>query len=132
MKTYFTILMTGILGLISNAQDVTFTKITTGDLVNLYVGFHGHGTVTQTAGTLTRDEAGDVYPNLVLAYDLTATGSYTLDGGTVTCPRHGAQFDVKTGKAVGDAKVAFMKMKVKDVESFPVKVEGTDILVGLD
>ena len=55
-----------------------------------------------------------------------------LDGGTVTCPRHGAQFDVKTGKAVGDAKVAFMKMKVKDVESFPVKVEGTDILVGLD
>ena len=55
-----------------------------------------------------------------------------LEGTVVTCPRHGAQFDVKTGKAVGDAKVAFMKMKVKDVESFPVKVEGTDILVGLD
>ena len=34
MKTYFTILITGILGLISNAQDVTFTKVTTGDLVN--------------------------------------------------------------------------------------------------
>ena len=45
---------------------------------------------------------------------------------------HGAQFDVKTGKAVGDARVAFIKMRVKDVESFPVKVEGTDILVGLD
>jgi hypothetical protein len=34
MKTFFTILMTGILGLISNAQEVTFTKVTTGDLVN--------------------------------------------------------------------------------------------------
>ncbi len=34
MKTYFTILLAGILGLISTAQDVTFTKVTTGDLVN--------------------------------------------------------------------------------------------------
>jgi hypothetical protein len=34
MKTYFTILLTGIFGLISTAQDVTFTKVTTGDLVN--------------------------------------------------------------------------------------------------
>ena len=24
-----------------------------------------------------------------------------LEGSTVTCPRHGAQFDVKTGEAVG-------------------------------
>jgi hypothetical protein len=34
MKSYFTILLTGILGLIANAQEVTFTKVTTGDLVN--------------------------------------------------------------------------------------------------
>lgn len=54
----------------------------------------------------------------------------SLNGSIVTCPRHGAQFDVKTGQAVGDAKIGFVKMKVKSEESFPVKVEGTDILVG--
>ena len=55
----------------------------------------------------------------------------SLEGSIVTCPRHGAQFDVKTGKAVGDAKILFIKMDVKDEESYPVKVEGTDILVGI-
>jgi 3-phenylpropionate/trans-cinnamate dioxygenase ferredoxin subunit len=54
-----------------------------------------------------------------------------LNGSIVTCPRHGAQFDVKTGKAVGGAKIAFIKMQVKDEESYLVKVEGTTILVGL-
>jgi 3-phenylpropionate/trans-cinnamate dioxygenase ferredoxin component len=58
-----------------------------------------------------------------------ANGS--LQGGIVTCPRHGARFDVKTGKAVGDARITFVKMKVKDEISYPVKVEGTDILVGI-
>lgn len=53
-----------------------------------------------------------------------------LNGCIVTCPRHGAQFDVRTGKAVGDAKIGFMKMHVKDEESYTVKVEGTSILVG--
>ena len=52
-----------------------------------------------------------------------------LEGSIVTCPRHGARFDVKTGQAIGDAKIAFIKMSVKDEESYPVKVEGTDIFV---
>jgi 3-phenylpropionate/trans-cinnamate dioxygenase ferredoxin subunit len=54
-----------------------------------------------------------------------------LDGSIVTCPKHGARFDVTTGEAVGEAKIAFMKMQVKDEESYVVKVEGTDILVGI-
>ena len=54
----------------------------------------------------------------------------SLDGNTVTCPRHGARFDLMTGKAVGEAKIGFMKIKVKDEASYTVKVEGTDILVG--
>ena len=52
-----------------------------------------------------------------------------LEGKIVTCPKHGAQFEVTTGKAVGNARVAFLKMAVKDEETYRVKVEGTSIFV---
>ena len=52
-----------------------------------------------------------------------------LDKNIVTCPRHGAQFDVQTGQAIANAKIGFIKMNVKDVESYTVRVEGTDIFV---
>jgi nitrite reductase/ring-hydroxylating ferredoxin subunit len=54
-----------------------------------------------------------------------------LEADVIVCPRHGAAFNVKTGKNVRDAKIAFIKMKVKDVSSIPVKVDGHDILVGM-
>ena len=53
----------------------------------------------------------------------------SLDGSVVTCPRHGARFDVKTGQAIANAKIGFIKMSVKDEERYTVKVEGTDIFV---
>lgn len=52
-----------------------------------------------------------------------------LTGETVTCPKHGAQFDVKTGLALGKAKVAMIRMQVKDQVSYQVKVEGTSIML---
>jgi 3-phenylpropionate/trans-cinnamate dioxygenase ferredoxin component len=55
-----------------------------------------------------------------------------LEGTLIKCPRHGAQFDVTTGKAVGEAKLAFIKMKEKDEKCYLVKVEGEDILVGIE
>ncbi|MDP3447532.1 MAG: Rieske 2Fe-2S domain-containing protein [Eubacteriales bacterium] len=55
-----------------------------------------------------------------------------LEGATLSCPRHGARFDVRTGKNVGDAKLAFIHVKVGDAKVFPVKVEGQDVLVELD
>jgi 3-phenylpropionate/trans-cinnamate dioxygenase ferredoxin component len=54
-----------------------------------------------------------------------------LEGSIVTCPRHGSRFDVKTGKNVRGAKIGFVKMNVRDEESYAVKVEGTDIMVGI-
>jgi nitrite reductase/ring-hydroxylating ferredoxin subunit len=54
-----------------------------------------------------------------------------LKGGIVTCPNHGARFSVKTGEAVGETKIGFGKIKTEDEECYPVKVEGTDILVGM-
>ncbi len=56
----------------------------------------------------------------------------TMENGIITCPRHGSKFDVKTGKNVGNAKLLFLKIKVKDDRSFRVKVEGKTIFVELE
>ncbi len=54
-----------------------------------------------------------------------------LNGNLVTCPRHGSTFDVKTGKAANGAKIGPLKFNVRDETRYEVKVEGTDILVGI-
>ena len=48
-----------------------------------------------------------------------------LDGEEIECPRHGARFDVRTGAAT--QLPAF-----EPVETHAVRVEGDDILVGLE
>ncbi|MFH1207132.1 MAG: Rieske 2Fe-2S domain-containing protein [Patescibacteria group bacterium] len=56
-------------------------------------------------------------------------GEGKLEGNIIHCPKHGAMFDVISGKNVGPAKIAFTKLKVKDVQSYPIKVAGNDIFV---
>jgi nitrite reductase/ring-hydroxylating ferredoxin subunit len=47
-----------------------------------------------------------------------------LEGYEVTCPWHGAQFDVRTGKVLcGPAR--------QDVPTYPVKVEGEAVFISL-
>ena len=47
-----------------------------------------------------------------------------LDGDVLTCPWHGAQFYVRTGKVLrGPAR--------QDIQTYPVKIEGNSILVSL-
>ena len=55
----------------------------------------------------------------------------SLEGSIVTCPRHGARFDVTTGAAVGKASLLFVRTLPKNLRVHPVKVEGDAILIGL-
>ena len=48
-------------------------------------------------------------------------GEGSLSGTTVTCPWHGWEYDVSTGKCQLDSSI--------QVQTFDVKVEGDDILV---
>ncbi len=47
-----------------------------------------------------------------------------LDGYVVTCPWHGAQFDIRTGKVLcGPAR--------QDILTYPIKMDGDAILISL-
>jgi len=50
-------------------------------------------------------------------------GEGDLEGTIVTCPWHGFQYDVTTGRNVFDPEVG--------LENFPVRVDGDDVLVGI-
>jgi 3-phenylpropionate/trans-cinnamate dioxygenase ferredoxin subunit len=47
-----------------------------------------------------------------------------LDGDVIECPRHGARFDVRTGKVLA-------LPAVKALNTYPVEVEGNEIRVAL-
>ncbi|MBI5202748.1 MAG: non-heme iron oxygenase ferredoxin subunit [Elusimicrobia bacterium] len=52
-------------------------------------------------------------------------GEGNLKGEQVECPRHGARFDVKSGAAVRMPAIA-------PVRTFPVRVEGGDVVVEVE
>ncbi len=60
----------------------------------------------------------------VCTHDDGPLGDGELDGFEVKCPRHGAKFDVRTGKAT-------RLPAVKDTPSYPVRVVGDDIQIGI-
>lgn len=47
-----------------------------------------------------------------------------VENSQIECPLHGACFDIKTGKALTAPATV-------DLDSYPIKVEGDQILVGL-
>jgi len=53
----------------------------------------------------------------------------SLNGNIITCPVHGARFDVTTGKAISGPKIMFFKSKTQDEPSFEVKIEGKDVML---
>ena len=54
-----------------------------------------------------------------------------LEGKIVTCPRHGAKFDITTGECISGPRMGFMKPKIKNEIIFMVKVEGNNILIDI-
>jgi nitrite reductase (NADH) small subunit len=52
-------------------------------------------------------------------------GEGALDGEVVTCPWHGAQFNVRTGTVLTPPAGS-------DQTCFPLTIEGSDVLVDLD
>jgi 3-phenylpropionate/trans-cinnamate dioxygenase ferredoxin subunit len=60
----------------------------------------------------------------VCSHDDGPVAEGALEGWCLSCPRHGAQFDLRTGKALTLPAVV-------DIPAYPVRVEGEQILVGL-
>jgi 3-phenylpropionate/trans-cinnamate dioxygenase ferredoxin subunit len=58
----------------------------------------------------------------VCTHDDGPLGEGELDGYEIECPRHGARFDVKTGRATA-------LPAVMPVQAHPVRVEGDDVEV---
>ncbi len=60
----------------------------------------------------------------VCSHDDGPVGEGQLDGYNITCPRHGAQFDVRTGKVV-------QMPAVVDIPAYPVRVVDGMIQLGV-
>ena len=68
---------------------------------------------------------GDVYCiDNVCTHDGGPLGEGELDGTALECPRHGARFDVCTGRALSFPAVV-------PVNAYDVRIEGQDVLVDL-
>ena len=60
----------------------------------------------------------------VCTHDGGPLGEGYLEGDQIECPRHGARFDVKTGKAL-------TLPAVMPVNAYPVRIQGDDVQVEL-
>ena len=60
----------------------------------------------------------------VCTHDEGPLGDGLLDDHSVVCPRHGAEFDVRTGKALSMPAVV-------DIPAFPVKIQDGNIFIGI-
>ena len=60
----------------------------------------------------------------VCSHDNGPVGEGDLDGHAIACPRHGARFDLRTGKALSLPAVV-------DIPAYPVRVVGGEIQIGL-
>ncbi|MDD5590996.1 MAG: Rieske (2Fe-2S) protein [Dehalococcoidales bacterium] len=55
-----------------------------------------------------------------------------LEGKIVTCPVHGARFDVTTGVSVSGPKLGPIKLKAKNLAIYEVKVDNKIIAININ
>lgn len=60
----------------------------------------------------------------VCTHDDGPLGDGVLEGNHVVCPRHGAEFDVRTGQAV-------QMPAVVDIPAYPVRIVDGNIMIGI-
>ncbi|MGB2895652.1 MAG: non-heme iron oxygenase ferredoxin subunit [Anaerolineales bacterium] len=60
----------------------------------------------------------------VCSHDGAPVADGELDGYQISCPRHGAHFDLRTGKVLTLPAVV-------DIPAYPVRVEDGEVLIGL-
>jgi 3-phenylpropionate/trans-cinnamate dioxygenase ferredoxin subunit len=60
----------------------------------------------------------------VCSHDNGPLGDGLLDGNLIVCPRHGAEFDIRTGKAVTLPAVV-------DIPAYPVRIVDGKIEIGI-
>lgn len=69
--------------------------------------------------------SGDLYAIADLcSHDNGPLGDGELERYEINCPRHGASFDVRTGKVLSLPAIV-------DIPAYPVRVEDGEILIGL-
>jgi 3-phenylpropionate/trans-cinnamate dioxygenase ferredoxin subunit len=52
-----------------------------------------------------------------------------LEGTTITCPRHGSQFDITTGHCLLGPKIGPLKLSTKDNVGYAVEVAGQSLRI---
>ena len=73
---------------------------------------------------LYRLEDGIYATDNICTHEYACLSDGWLENGIIECPLHAGQFEVKTGKGLGPPIDV-------DLRTYPVKVEGDDVLVGL-
>ena len=53
----------------------------------------------------------------------------TLEGDIVVCPRHGSRFNVRTGEADKGPKILVIRLKTKNLNIYPLKIQENDIMI---
>ncbi|OPY31342.1 MAG: Sulredoxin [Methanomassiliicoccales archaeon PtaU1.Bin124] len=53
-----------------------------------------------------------------------------LDGFVIRCPKHGAEYDIRTGEVVGQVKLPLIG-KAQNMRAFPVSSDSTGIYVDI-